>query len=229
MTLASARRATAHVQVISQRFSESSDPVWYYLDQETLNTLISLLSYSLQAAISNSADTEQTSDPHDEDIRNNIASPKSCKLDSSSGVYMKRSISAKRAVQLVVDILQTASDLMLVRGNKRVLVHIYLWTYMFLPFISLLPLFFQRYILFHEAREHRVSTGLITLYAAHQNQTSTVISSGSSTVHMPASLIQLLFVHLRRDTESRPHRPCVLSMLTELTHSPCYPGRVSLA
>lgn len=94
-------------------------------------------------------------------------------------------------------------------------------------------LLFQRYILFHEAQEHRVNTGLIALYTAHQNQASTVISSGSITVYMPASLIQLLFVHRGRGTENGPHRPCVLSMLTELTHSPYtqarYPGRVRLA
>lgn len=92
--------------------------------------------------------------------------------------------------------------------------------------------FFQKYILFHKAQEHRVSTGLIALYATHQNQTSTVISSGSATFYMPASLIQLLFVHNSRETESRLHRPCVLGMLTELTHSPYawarYPGRVRM-
>lgn len=94
------------------------------------------------------------------------------------------------------------------------------------------PLLFQKYILFHEAQEHRVSTALIALYATYQNQTSTVISSGSATFYMPASLIQLLFVHRGRETESRPHPPCVVSMLTELAHSPHtwahYPGKVRL-
>lgn len=100
--------------------------------------------------------------------------------------------------------------------------------------IHLTTIFFvsQKYILFHEAQEHRVSTGLIALYATHQNQTSTVISSGSAAFYMPASLIQLLFVHHSREAESRLHRPCVLGMLTELTHSPYawarYPGRVRM-
>lgn len=124
MTFSSARRVTGHVQVISKQLSESSAPGRFYLDQKTLNTLVSLLSYSLQAAVasndftpamSTSADITQTlkSDPHDE-IQ-----------DSPSSVYIKRdgSISTKQALQLIADILQTASDLMLVRENKHVLVH----------------------------------------------------------------------------------------------------------
>lgn len=94
--------------------------------------------------------------------------------------------------------------------------------------------FFQKYILFHKAQEHRVNNGFIALYATYQNQTSTVISSGSAAFHMPASLIQRLFGRHSGGTESRRHRPpCVLGVLTELTHSPYtwahYPRRVSLA
>lgn len=120
MTLASARRVAVHVQVISEQFS--SAPVWY--SQKTLNTLVALLSRSLQAALtsndftpemSTSADIKQAleSDPHDE-IQ-----------DSPSGIYMDQGlpISTKQALQLVADILQTASDLMLVREDKHVLVH----------------------------------------------------------------------------------------------------------
>ncbi|KAA8580858.1 hypothetical protein FQN60_013816 [Etheostoma spectabile] len=182
VTLASARRVTVHVQVISEQFSDSSTPVRYYLEQKTLNTLLALLSYSLQAAVtrndvtaemSTSADTTLTleSDLHDE-IQ-----------DSPRGVYMKRreSISTKHAVQLVAEILQTASDLML------------------------------KYILFHKVEEHRVSTGLMALHATYQNQTTTVISSGSTTFYMPSALIQLLFLHHSRETESRPHQPKAFS------------------
>ncbi|KAM9337218.1 polycystin-1-like protein 1 [Symphorus nematophorus] len=185
VTLRSARQVTAHIEVISEWFSESSAQGWYYLDQKTLDTLVALLSYSLHTAItsndfppemSNSADIKQAleSDSHEAIAPTNGGIP-----ESTSSVYIRRGelISAK---QLVADILQAASDLML------------------------------RYILFHEAQEHRVSAGLITLYAANQNQTSTVISSGSAAVYLPDSLIQHLLVH----------RPCVLSMLTELTHSP---------
>ncbi|XP_044033057.1 polycystic kidney disease 1 like 1 [Siniperca chuatsi] len=214
VTVASARRVTVHVQAISEQFLDSSTPVWNSLDQKTLNTLVALLAYSLQAAVTsydftpemfNSADIKQAleSDSHGGNIRNAIAPSNGCIPDSSSGVYIKKggSISPTQTMQLVADILQTASDLML------------------------------KHILFHEAHEHRVSTGLIALYATYQNQTSTVISSGSTAFYMPASLIQLLFVHRSRETESRPHRPCVLSMLTELSRSPYtwarYPGRLS--
>ncbi|XP_034416623.1 polycystic kidney disease 1 like 1 [Cyclopterus lumpus] len=187
VTLASARRVAVHVQIISELFS--SAPVWY--SQKTLNTLVALLSRSLQAALtshdftpemSTSGDITQTleSDPHDE-IQ-----------DSLSGISMDQGlpISTKQALQLVADILQTASDLML------------------------------KYILSHEAHEHRVGSGLIALYVAYLNQTSTVLRSGSTIFYMPDSLIQLLVVHRSRDPESRPHRLCVLSVLTELTHSP---------
>ncbi|KAK9527852.1 hypothetical protein VZT92_014377 [Zoarces viviparus] len=187
VTLASARRVTVHVRVISEQFSGA--PVW--CSQKTLNALVALLSHSLQAvltsndftpAMSTSADITQAleSDPHDE------------VQDSPSGIYMEQGllISTKQALRLAADILQTASDLML------------------------------KYILSHEAHEHRVSTGLIALYATYLNQTSTVLSSGSTTFYMPDSLIHLLFLHRSGETESRLHRPRVLSVLTELTHSP---------
>nr|XP_046228097.1 polycystic kidney disease 1 like 1 [Scatophagus argus] len=220
VTLASARRVTLHVQVISEQFSESRAPVYgYYLDQETLDTLIDLLSYSLQAAVAcndftpetpNSADSKQAleSDSHKKNIRNATGPSNGCVPESSS-VYIQRqgSLSAKQAVQLVADILQTAADLMLVRENRH---------------------YFQRHILFHKNQELRVNTRLMALYATYQNQTSTVVSSGSTIFYMPASLIQLLFVHRRRETESRP---CVLGVLSELTHSPYtwvhYPQRPS--
>lgn len=230
---------TLHIQVILERFSQSGTPGWYYLDQKTLDTLVALLSYSLQTAVtghdltpetSNSADTKWAleSDSHEENNRN-AAAPSNGRIpESSSG----GSISTQQTVQLVADILQTASDLMLVR-EKHVLLHIYSQTHRLPPFIWLLLilLFFQKYILFHKAQECRVSTSLITLYAAYQDQTSTVISSGSTSFYMPASLIQLLFDRLSgRKTESGP---CVLSMLTELAHSPYawarYPGGVRLA
>ncbi|KAE8279963.1 Polycystic kidney disease 1 like 1 Protein abecobe [Larimichthys crocea] len=176
VSLASARRVTIHVQVISEHFPESSAPVLYNLDQKTLNTLVALLSYSLQTAVtgnnlalemSNSVEIKQAleSGSHEENIRNVIAPSNGSIPDSSSGVYIKRrgSISTKQAVQLVADILQTASDLML------------------------------KYILFHE-------------------------DSGAQSQHS-------------RKTESRPHRPCALRILTELTHSPYtwahYPGGLS--
>lgn len=91
----------------------------------------------------------------------------------------------------------------------------------------------QKYILSHEAHEHRVSSGLIALYVAYLNQTSTVLTSGSTIYYMSDSLIQFLVVHRSRETKSRLHRLCVLGVLTELTHSPYtwthYPETVRLA
>ncbi|XP_034562845.1 polycystic kidney disease 1 like 1 [Notolabrus celidotus] len=205
VTLAGARRVTSHVQVISTRLLQSRAPGWYHLDQKTLDTLVALLSHSLQAAAQSEDFTSEKSNsgdiklPLESDTRHHdVKNPPSnrCMQDSSRGVHRDNpgSTSVK---QLVAHILQTAADLMLT------------------------------YILFHEASEHRVSTGFILLHASYLNQNSTVIISGSSTFYLPSSVIQLLFDRRRRETE----RPCVLSVLTELTHSPYIrahqPGKLS--
>uniref|UniRef100_A0A3P8U3P9 Polycystic kidney disease 1a n=1 Tax=Amphiprion percula TaxID=161767 RepID=A0A3P8U3P9_AMPPE len=201
VTLMSARRATAHVQRVSEQFSESSPPD--YTNQKMLSSLISLLSYSLQAVINCSFTPEI---PNNVDITQALEShtgrkdaPNSCLHDSSAGPHTRQRTSTptKPVVQLVTDTLQTASDLML----------------------------------FHETKELSVSTGLMTLYAASQNQTSTVISSGSTTFHMPDSLIQILFNHHGGVTDQFQHRPCVVVVLTELSRSPftwaSYPAQLS--
>lgn len=123
------RRVTRHVQAISKEISEISSPARYSLDQETIYTLVTLLSYSLRAAIPNNdsatemfncdvAEPALESGLHKENIKN-AAFPSNCrKPETSSGVKLKRrSISPRQAVQLVSDILETASDLMLVRNN----------------------------------------------------------------------------------------------------------------
>ncbi|KAL6097956.1 pkd1l1 [Pungitius sinensis] len=187
VTLASARRVTVHTQVVSEQFSGA--PAWY--SQKTLNTLVALLSHCLQAALttndlrpemSASGDITQAFGP---DRRDEMQ-------DSPSGVHVERGspTSTKQALQLVADILQTASDLML------------------------------KYISSHEAHVHSVSTGLLALYATSLNQTSAVLSSGSAAFHMPDSLVQRLFVHGSGEAGSRVRRPCVLGVLTELSHSP---------
>ncbi|XP_023272777.1 polycystic kidney disease protein 1-like 1 [Seriola lalandi dorsalis] len=201
VTLASARQVAVHVQAISDLFLESRAPVHYHLDHRTLNTLVVLLSYILQAAGKNHNFTPQMPNmdnitqvleldsPTGENIRNSIAFP-GCIPASATSDHIKLggSPATNQMAQLVVDTLQTASDLML------------------------------KYILFHKVQEHRVRTDPITLYATYQNQTSTVISSGSTTFYISASLIQLLFVHHSGGTESR--QPCVLSVVTELARSP---------
>ncbi|KAM8731306.1 polycystin-1-like protein 1 isoform 4-T4 [Acanthopagrus schlegelii] len=198
VTFASARQATLHVQAISDAISESGGPAWYYLDEKTLDTLMALLSYSLQAAVRYNDITPEMSKSADVKLALDSDS-----REENSGVYIRKGgLVSKQVVQLVADTLQTASDMML------------------------------KYILFHKAQEHRVNNGFIALYATYQNQTSTVISSGSAAFHMPASLIQRLFGRHSGGTESRRHRPpCVLGVLTELTHSPYtwahYPRRLS--
>lgn len=73
---------------------------------------------------------------------------------------------------------------------------------------------FQKYISLHKVQEHTVRTETVALFATNQNQTWTVISSGSTTFYMSTSLIQLLFDH---GTENWQHTPCVLIVVTELT------------
>ncbi|KAM7390602.1 hypothetical protein PAMA_008670 [Pampus argenteus] len=204
VTLASARRVTAHIRAISEQFSVFNVLVRYHLDQKTLNSLVTLLSYSLQAAVTGHDSITQELDSDSlagENIRNAKAAPNGYISDSSSGVFIKTSISTKQAMRLADDILQTASELML------------------------------KYILFSKIQEHRVITGLMSLYVTYQNQTSTVISSGTTIFYMSPSLTQLLFVGHRGEIESRERRPCVLSLLTELTHGPYtrarYPGKLS--
>lgn len=217
--------------------------MWYYLDK-TLSSLVTLLSHSLQTVITyndvtpktfNSDDTEWASEPitHEENIRNASFPSKGCKSKACRGVCIKgqRSVSTRQAAQLVGDILETASHLMLVRGKQTQSCLYLLRCYLsdcYQIFLSS-P---QKYILFHKAQEHRVSTGLLTLFTAYLNQTSTTISSDSTAVYMPASLIQRLFVHHSREPESRPHPPCLLGVLTRLTHSPHtwarHPGKVRM-
>jgi len=117
---------TAYVQAVSEQLSEFSDR--RYGNQRMLNTLTSLLSYSLQVVTScdyspNSPkrdDITQTpvSDlPTDESIKDFEEPHNRCLPDSSTGPHVRRggSVSTKQVVQLVDDILQTAADLMLVR------------------------------------------------------------------------------------------------------------------
>ncbi|XP_076744692.1 polycystin-1-like protein 1 [Maylandia zebra] len=185
VTLASAKRVTAHIQMMSEQFSASSAYRHYIINQKVLNTALTLLSHSLQVVTTCTftPDITQEDSTADGNLRNDENTPNSTAVNSSTSGHIKqgRSPPAKQAVMLVADILQAASELML------------------------------KYILFHETKEHRVSSSLINLYAASQNNTSTVINSGSVRVYMPASFIQILFLQ---------HGPCVLTVLTELAHSP---------
>uniref|UniRef100_A0AAQ6IQD0 Polycystic kidney disease 1b n=2 Tax=Anabas testudineus TaxID=64144 RepID=A0AAQ6IQD0_ANATE len=195
VSLVGARRVIVHIQAISDQFLESSSPVQYSLDSKTLNTLITVLSHTLQAAAfspESSLITQalESDSPNGENMTTTVAAPRGCTSESQTGVHIGRGglTSAKQLAQLIADVHQTASDLML------------------------------KYILSHEAREHNISAGLITLYATYLN--STVISSGSTTFHIPVSLMQHLFVCVSGECKNEQRRPCVLSVLTELAHSP---------
>uniref|UniRef100_A0AAX7URA9 Polycystic kidney disease 1b n=1 Tax=Astatotilapia calliptera TaxID=8154 RepID=A0AAX7URA9_ASTCA len=185
VTLASAKRVTAHIQMMSEQFSASSAYRHYIINQKVLNTALTLLSHSLQVVTTCTftPDITQEDSTADGNLRNDENTPNSTAVNSSTSGHIKqgRSPPEKQAVMLVADILQAASELMLVRQNT---------------FKTISP---------------QVSSSLINLYAASQNNTSTVINSGSVRVYMPASFIQILFLQ---------HGPCVLTVLTELAHSP---------
>lgn len=104
VSYASARRVVVHVQTISDWFVESSAPVQYNLDYKTLNSLIALLSYTLEAAI------------------NSQHSPEGAVITQTLDSDWTRGTTtaapdALTAHQLAADIHQAACDLMLVRRN----------------------------------------------------------------------------------------------------------------
>ncbi|XP_072234365.1 polycystin-1-like protein 1 [Leuresthes tenuis] len=197
VTLASVRLVTAYVQAVSEQLSEFSDR--RYGNQRMLNTLMSLLSYSLQVVTScdyspsspkrdDITQTPESDSPTDESIKDFEEPHNRCLPDSSTGPHVRQggSASIKQVVQLVDDILQTAADLML------------------------------RHI---DTEELRVGTDLISVNAAYLKDNSTVIGSGSAIFYMPASLIAILFGHHGGD-QLREDQPCVLRVLTELAHCP---------
>lgn len=121
MTVASAKRVTAHIQMISEQISASSTPRRYLINQKVLNTALTLLSHSLQvvATCTFTPDITQEDSTADENLRNDENTPNSTAVNSSTGGHIKQGSSppAKQAVKLVADILQAASELLLVRQN----------------------------------------------------------------------------------------------------------------
>lgn len=102
VTLASARKVTLHVQSVSEKLWKPGAPTWSSLDENTLDTLVDLLSRSLQAIVGCDDFTEDSPPP---DGR-----------PTSGG---RRPDSRRRETQLVAHTVETASDLILVgrRGN----------------------------------------------------------------------------------------------------------------
>ncbi|XP_041824818.1 polycystic kidney disease 1 like 1 [Melanotaenia boesemani] len=214
VTLMSARKITSYVQAVSKQFPRSSASDSYHGNQKMLNSLVNLLSYDLKVVTScdytfktpKSADDSQAFEsglPTDKNIKDFEENPSRCLLDPSIDPQVNQggSVLIEEGMQLVDDILRTASDVLL------------------------------RYIFFYETKELRVNSDYITLNAAFQQKSSTYIHSGSTSFYMPASLIRLLFVRHSGRAQPRAHQPCVLRVLTELTHSPYtwakYPAQTS--
>ncbi|XP_061569536.1 polycystin-1-like protein 1 [Cololabis saira] len=195
VTFASARQITAHIRGMSEQISESGAPDWH---QRMVGTQVGLLSKNLHVVISHDDYAPETLSRADLNHAH-----KHCKTEASTGPHIKQegSMPTKKVVQLVDDILQTASDLML---NP---------------------------MLFHETSDFRVSTDLMSLYAGYQNQTSSVISCGSTTFHMPASLTETPYLRHIGGTQRREQRLCVRRVVTELANSPytwaTYPTQLS--
>uniref|UniRef100_A0A674DR28 Polycystin 1 like 1, transient receptor potential channel interacting n=1 Tax=Salmo trutta TaxID=8032 RepID=A0A674DR28_SALTR len=93
VSLASASVVVGHVQSISDLFHEPSVPVPYLLDSWTLNTLVTLLSYSLQAT------------PTTNDVRQDQA--------TADDVIQATPTLKEQAIQLTTDSLQTTDRLLL--------------------------------------------------------------------------------------------------------------------
>lgn len=71
--------------------------------------------------------------------------------------------------------------------------------------------------MFQGTKQLRVTTDLMTLHAAPQNQSSTTIRSNFTTVSLPPSLIQTVFARLGGLGKSDP---CVLRVLIEHAQNP---------
>uniref|UniRef100_A0A3P9PJT5 Polycystin 1 like 1, transient receptor potential channel interacting n=1 Tax=Poecilia reticulata TaxID=8081 RepID=A0A3P9PJT5_POERE len=75
---------------------------------------------------------------------------------------------------------------------------------------------FQRDVLPHEAKQHRVTTGPVDLLASSQNRTSVIVRSGFTTVRMPAALIQSAFGLQAGRARLSEQQSCVFRVLTQL-------------
>lgn len=93
---------TLHVQSASEKLWKHGAPTWSSLDEKTLNTLVDLLSHSLQA-IAGSDNFQEYSTPSDG-------------RPTSGG---RRPGLRRQAMQLLADTLEMTSDLILVGGDNH--------------------------------------------------------------------------------------------------------------
>lgn len=99
---------TLHVRSVSEKVWKPGAAVWSSLDEKTLNTLVDLLSHSLKVSAGR--------DNFTEDSGHSGGSP------TSIG---RRPAQQRQAMQLLIDTLETALDLILVGGNNHEL-----WKYL---------------------------------------------------------------------------------------------------
>ncbi|XP_019897257.2 polycystic kidney disease 1 like 1 [Esox lucius] len=246
VSLASARAVVDQVQSISDRFHQPSVPVAYLLDSWTLHALVTLLSYSLEAAApadglvrdkasvddviparptddlvrdKASVDDVTPARPTDDLVRDKasvddvtLARPTDDLVRDKASVddvtparptddlvrdkptdHVKWATPTKLAMQLTRDVLQTTAQLLL------------------------------KYVLFNEARHYNVTTSVMDLQMTqHSRGQTTVIRSGSATVHLPECLDLVLYGQKGRETADRPQSLCVFCQLTTFTHNPYF-------
>uniref|UniRef100_A0A3Q2DVD1 Polycystin 1 like 1, transient receptor potential channel interacting n=1 Tax=Cyprinodon variegatus TaxID=28743 RepID=A0A3Q2DVD1_CYPVA len=196
VTLSSVRHVASQVRSVSKKFPE------FTAKEERLHSLINLLSYCLQVVTGCSCTPEKPENSNNTHVSGPGSSTKPQKKDCEEGTYCnepnKSTIAllehggagpAEPLAQLVEEILLTAADLML------------------------------RFLLSNDAKVHKVKAGPMTLLVSTQNQSSTIIQGGFTTIHMPAALIRRLFAHHTKGVRLREQQPCVLRVLTELSHN----------
>ncbi|XP_077481018.1 polycystin-1-like protein 1 [Stigmatopora argus] len=160
VTLVSVRQVAARVQAIAGQLSRFSNPKLYQLDQRTLKILVTLLSYCLEATVTTHDVTAETTDIPD--VTCKVASDQQDRVNIDSTCDYRQASRTKQVEQLVENILQTATDLIL------------------------------KHALFNRMEEHRVNGGLISLFIARQNSSVSVIYSGLVKFYLPPSLIHTL-------------------------------------
>lgn len=175
---------TSHIQAISPQFGPS---VRFSLDQQTLNTLVVLLSHSLQATghrpgTFSRVDGGAEPDSPEENILNASSVITSCLIEEP--------LSAQQVVQLVTDVLEATADLMLVRD---IWVHLLLNSYPDLHSSVFLSIFRS------SSRSTRFrsieSTATSLFYTAHARTKppqSSAVTRLPSTCRTPSSCLCLL-------------------------------------
>uniref|UniRef100_A0A3P8VX02 Polycystic kidney disease 1b n=1 Tax=Cynoglossus semilaevis TaxID=244447 RepID=A0A3P8VX02_CYNSE len=190
VTLASVKHVTSLIQVISDQFLESAH---FRLDHQTINSLVVILSHTMEAAVTQQHLTnekpymdnngEVSESQAAENTRNDVSSSRSCVPASSTNDRPRQQEESVSAEQTT----QAVVDVLHTAAD--------------LMLVRPENIF----------QQHTVTTGHMTLYVVRLNQTSAVVSSGSTTVYLPAPLLHHLFV--------RPHLS-VVSLMTELKHNP---------